>query len=178
MRLVLFLLFGLLGTLPNLAHAEPNLVTRIVLGGKVEMLLPSSFEPMGEEMLRLKYPSRRAPTEVYTNETGSVNVALNHTKDRLKAEQIPPFHKSLEDIFRRLYPSARWYRSELTQINGRQFVLLGVRTPAIDTEVRNIMIGTSVDDRFLLISFNVVQELEDEWLAIGNKIIQSVKIIQ
>jgi hypothetical protein len=178
MRLVMLLLLGLLGSLPTRAYAEPELITRTVLDGKVEMLLPSSFELMNEEMLNVKYPSGKRPTQVYTNEAGSVNVALNHTKDRLKAGQIPQFHKYVDGVFRRLYPSAHWYRSEVAEINGRQFVLLELRTPAIDTDVRNIIIGTSVDDRFLLIAFNVVQELEDEWLAVGNKMIQSVKIIQ
>jgi hypothetical protein len=176
MRLA-FLLFVALGLLPTLARAEPNLVSRVVLDGKVKMLLPSSFELMSEAMLKLKYPSGKPPTQIYTNDRGSVNVALNHTHDRLTAAQIPQFRKYLEDVFRRAYPSAHWYRSEVTEINGRQFVLLDVRTPAIDTEVRNVMIETSVDDRFLLISFNVVRELEGEWLAAGNKIIQSVKIL-
>jgi hypothetical protein len=177
MRLVVLVLLGLIGVWPTLARAEPDLVTRVVLDGRVEMLLPSSFELMSEEMLKLKYPSGKPPTQVYTNEAGSVNVALNHTNDRLKAGQIPEFRKYLEDVFRRTYPSARWYRNEVTEINGRQFVLLDVRTPAVDTNVRNIIVGTSVDDRLLLVSFNVVQDLEGEWLAVGNKIIQSVKII-
>ena len=57
-----------------------QLEERSVLGGKVVLLLPVTFELMGEEMLRLKYPAERRPTVVYTNPAGSVNVALNHTR--------------------------------------------------------------------------------------------------
>jgi hypothetical protein len=55
-------------------------------------------------------------------------------------------------------------------------MLLELRTPAVDTKIRNIMIATSLDDRMFMVSFNVVQKLEKEWLATANKIIQSVKI--
>ena len=75
-----------------------------------------------------------------------------------------------------LYPSAEWFRSEIRTINGRQFFLLDLRTPAIDTEVRNILLGTSLDDRFLLMSFNVTKELEKEWLPTGNKIVESITV--
>jgi hypothetical protein len=51
-----------------------------------------------------------------------------------------------------------------------------LRTPAIDTEIRNIMLGTSLEDRLLLISFNVTTELEGEWLPTANRIIESVRV--
>jgi hypothetical protein len=81
-----------------------------------------------------------------------------------------------ETTFKKLHPSAEWFRSEVAKINGREFLVLELRTPAIDTEVRNIILGTSVDERLLMISFNVTKELEKEWLPAGRKIVESIKI--
>ena len=67
-------------------------------------------------------------------------------------------------------------RSEVTSLNGRQFILLELRTPALDTEIRNLMLATSVDERLLLITVNMTKELEGEWLEVANRMIRSVVV--
>lgn len=146
------------------------------INGKLSLLIPEEFTVMSEEMLSLKYPSSRRPTLVYTNEAGSVNVAINHTQDRMPPASIAAFHRQMDGTFRSLYPSAQWFDSRMTQINGRSWMLLHFRTPAIDTEVRNLMVGTSLDGRLLIVSANITRELEDQWLAPAEAIIQSVRI--
>jgi hypothetical protein len=158
-------------------HAEElALAQQSVLDGRVSLLIPATFKPMSEEMLRTKYPSERRPTLVFTNERGTVNIALNHAKGHMPANQLAAFHASMEGSFKKLYPSAEWFRSEVRKINGRDFFVMELRTPAIDTEIRNIMLGTSLEDRLLLISFNVTTELEGEWLPTANRIIESVRV--
>jgi hypothetical protein len=156
--------------------AQPALVPRVVLDGRVTLLLPVDFAPMSQEMMKLKYPAERRPAVVYTNERGTVNIALSHTSDRMPPDEVPSFHKSLEATFKRLYPSAQWFQSDVVTMNERTWFLLELRTPAIDTDVRNIMMGTSVDGRLLLISFNVTSELEEEWLDTGRAVIRSVVV--
>ena len=65
------------------------------------------------------------------------------------------------------YPSARWFETGIVNVDGRDWLKLNVRTPAIDTEVRNILMGTSCDGRLLLVSVNMTKGLEDEWLETG-----------
>lgn len=57
-----------------------------------------------------------------------------------------------------------------------KFILFDFRTPAIDTEVRNIMLATSLQGRLLLISFNCTKELEGKWLPIGYQIVESIQL--
>ena len=152
-----------------------NLETRQVLDGKVSLVLPVTFEVMGEAMMSIKYPSERRPTLVFTNPDGSVNVALNHTDNRASLGDIPAVLDAVVGMFNNLYPSAQWYRSEVVQIGGRPFFLLDLRTPAIDTEVRNLMAGTSLDGRLLFVTFNVTRELEEAWLPTGEAIIRSIR---
>ncbi len=158
------------------AGADVALGTRSLLGGLVEMLVPASFQPMPDDLLQLKYPMDRRPTLVLANETGSVSVALNHTGDHVPLAQLSDFHRFLEALFRSGYPSAVWFRSELIALNGRQFILLELRTPAVDTEIRNLMLATSVDERLLLVTVNMTKELESEWLGPANRMIQSVTV--
>jgi len=94
----------------------------------------------------------------------------------MAANQLAAAHASMEGSFKKLYPSAEWFRSEVRTINGREFFVMELRTPAIDSEIRNIMLGTSLEDRLLLISFNVTKELESGWLPMANRIIESVQV--
>jgi hypothetical protein len=153
------------------------LAEKSVLDGKVVLLVPVSFDLMSEEIMRTKYPAEQRPTIVYTNESGSVNVALNYTDTPLTIGQLPETHHAVESMFQNLYPSAEWFRSDLVEINGHPFALLDLRTPAVDTEIRNIMVMTPLEGQQLLVSFNTVSELEDEWVPIGNQIIDTIEII-
>ncbi len=82
----------------------------------------------------------------------------------------------METMFKRLHPSAVWFQSGLTTINGRAFFLLDLRTPALDTEIRNLMVGTSLQGRLLLITFNVTKQREARWLPTAQKILTSIKV--
>ncbi len=158
-------------------HAgDGGLARADVLGGKVSILLPQSFKPMSADHLARKYPNANRPSLVYTNEAMNINVALDHTVHAVTAAQLAAAYEQVAAGFRSTYPKATWFRSGLRDINGRRFFLMEVRTPAIDTEVRNIIVGTSLDDRLLMISFNATKALEKEWMPIGNRIIESIRV--
>ena len=170
---ILVLATTIAGAAPVMAE---ELVLREFYDGSVTLLLPVSFQPMSEEMLRFKYPSERRPSIVYTDPKGAVNVALNHTNDKIPKDAIAETHKIMEQGFRNLYPSATWNRSEVLSKSGRSYFIMDLRTPAIDTEVRNIMFGSSLDGRLMQVSFNCTRELEPSWGEYGQRIIESVML--
>ena len=172
LKLVL-MVFCLL-TMPCSIAAE--LVGVTALGGKVEMLAPAGFGPMPNAMLEIKYPSSRRPTEVLSNETGAVSIAFNHTQDAMLPGQVREAHIAISAMFHNLYPSAQWVRDEVVQQNGRDFMVLELVTPALDTQIHNIIYGTSVDGRFLLVSFNTTVELSAQWLPLGKQMMVSLSI--
>ncbi len=65
------------------ALSGSKLEAKSVMNGKLSVLLPSGFTLMGLEMLKAKYPIEgHRPTEVYTNEEGTINTAFNHTQNQ------------------------------------------------------------------------------------------------
>jgi hypothetical protein len=155
---------------------EPSLQPRSVLGGRLSLLMPAEFTPMAEEVMRRKYPSSYRPGNVYTNAATTINVAFDHTSHQVTGAQLGAAYESMRTAMKNMYPSAVWFRSELRKINGREFFLMEMRTPALDTEVRNIIVGTSVDDRLLMVTFNCMKSLEQQWVPVGNKIIESIAV--
>ena len=146
------------------------------LGGKVSILAPQNFGKMPSDILEIKYPASRRPSEVLSDKTGGVTLAFNHTNNAMQPSQIKDAHKSISKMFHSMYPSATWLRDEVIVQNGKTFMVMELITPAIDTKIHNIMYGTSVDGRFLLAAFNTTTEQADEWLPIGKRIMTSLSI--
>jgi len=147
-----------------------------VLKGKVTLEIPDSFAPMTKEALALKYPSTRRPTEVLSDETGGVSIAFNHTASKVRPSQLKEAHTVLSNTFHNLHPSAKWIRDEVIEQNGSSFIVMELITAAIDTQIHNIMYGTSVDGRLLFVAFNTTLEQSEHWLPIGQRIMSSLSI--
>ncbi|MBL6445375.1 hypothetical protein JMN32_03595 [Fulvivirga sp. 29W222] len=152
------------------------LVLKSLIGGKVEMLMPEDFELMSETMLNQKYPSSNRPTIVYTNPEGSVNMVVNHTWNKISLNQLPEAIPTFSNQFEKLYPNIKWYRKELVKLNERDFVVLEFISPALDTDIYNLMFVTELEGRLLMFSFNCTKDQEIAWKMTANKMMRSVRI--
>jgi hypothetical protein len=155
---------------------EPVLETRTALDGRLSLLVPKEFTLMSEEMILKKYPRANRPSLVFTNTQTTINIALDHTAFKVGIEELPKAKQAIRGGLETSFPSAQWFRDELKAINGRQFFVLEMRTPAADTDIRNLMIGTSLEGRLFVITFNVTKALEGTWMPIGNRVVESVQI--
>ncbi len=153
-----------------------ELVKVQALNGKVSIVAPKDFGIMPDHILEVKYPLNRRPTEVLSDERGLVSLAFNHTQNAMKPSEVKNAHAELSKMFHNLYPSATWFRDELIEQNGSTFMVLELITPGIDTKIHNIIYGTSVDGRFLLVAFNTTIEKSEKWLPIGKNIMSSLSV--
>lgn len=153
-----------------------ELEIRSILNDKVEILLPREFEVMSEDMMKLKYPSERRPTLVYTDKTGGINVAFNHTTSKANQQQIDAYKDNFVNTFKNLYPSAEWNETGTKEINGRKVGYLELVTPALDTKIYNLMFFTDLDGRLLLCTFNCVEKKQKDWHETAKQIMSSLTI--
>lgn len=152
------------------------LETKSFLGDSVELKIPTDFDLMSEELLKIKYPSERRPTLVYSNELGGINVALNLTTNKASEQLIPVYADNFVQTFKNLYPSAEWKDSGVKTINGKAVGFLELITPAIDTEIYNLIFFTDLDGKLLLCTFNCTKKNIEEWTPIAKEIMNSLKI--
>jgi hypothetical protein len=144
-----------------------------ILSNKIDMLIPKSFRIMSEELAKIKYPSERRPTIIYTNESGSINVALSHTKNKATSSQISEYMDVLKKTFKNLYPSAQWNNASVEKMNGKEVGVLELVTPAIDTEIYNLIWFTDLDGKLLISTFNCKKEQMKDWIPIAKCIMTS-----
>ena len=153
-----------------------ELELKSLLSDKVELKIPKKFNIMPEELMKLKYPSERRPTLVYSNESGGINVALNLTQSKASQDLIEPYVENFVNTFKKMYPSAEWKGSGVKEINGQKVGYLKLITPAIDTKIYNVMFFTDMEGKLLLSTFNCTENSITEWEQTADEIMNSLKI--
>ena len=139
--------------------------------GQFSLKIPKEFKIMSDEVIAIKYPSGNAPTLVYTNETGSINVVLNLNDVPMKNSDIEKYIKTMEDTYKQYVNSINvdfWERNNY-KIGEIEFI-----SPATDTNIYNRMIAFSVNGNLRIVSFNCTEKYIDEWKEVSEFIIESI----
>lgn len=141
------------------------------LGG-FSLKIPTDFKIMNDEMLKIKYPTENPPSLVYTNERGTINIALVMNDVAMKNTQIEEYTKLMESTYKEYSKDTKinfWERNN-HKIGELEFV-----TQALDTEIYNHIISFSIDGKLRIVNFNCTKELSEEWKDISKFIINSIK---
>ena len=170
-----YLLIIILGLL-SLNSFSQELIEVKALSGNVSVFVPKNFGVMPMHILEIKYPTSRRPTEALSNKTGTVSLVFNHTTNAMKPSQIREAHTFISKNFHNTFPDANWIRDEVIEQNGSAFMVMELITPAVDDNIHNILYGTSVDGRFLIVAFNTTIEESAEWLAVGKRVMASLSV--
>jgi hypothetical protein len=149
----------------------------IILSHKAEIQLPSGFNLMDKKLMAEKYSSSNLPTEVYSNASGTVNVAFNASSNKLHSVEVIPEGKKIEQ---RLRSSGRIYfiDSEPLMVNGIKIYVFRFYSSAHDTKIYNVMFVFSIRQKLVLGSFNCAVSLEQEWQKHSMQIIKSLKQVK
>jgi len=139
----------------------------------LELLIPDGFSEMDESGIAIKYPAGNRPTLVYTDATGAINIAINHTQNRMLPNELKQLHQQLDTSIRQSQPNAKWMFSGFQRYHGREWTQLEFQSHAVDTKIHNMMTATSAHGRMLVISFNCTDKYAGEWLNVGREIIKS-----
>lgn len=169
-------LFFLTPLLFMLTFGGIKLEKRQLLGGKIEILVPTDFKKMDQETLNLKYPSAQRPTLVYTNEKASVNAAFNLTENPANQDLMESYQANFVTTFEQLYANAEWLDKGVQEVDGRKVGMLELVTPAVDTEIYNLIFFTNLNDKLLICSFNCTKEKQADWQKVAKEIMQSLSI--
>jgi len=146
------------------------------LSDKVSLLIPKTFGIMSEEVAKIKYPSGNRPSVIYTDDSGSVNIALNYTQTQVSSTELEAVLDSMKESLESFYPTAQWLRSEVRTINDKDVGVLELITPVAETDIYNLMWFTDVDGQLLIATFNCTKEQIDDWKPVGETILNSFKL--
>ena len=160
----------------SLVPKAPDLEKRRIYTNRVEILVPKGFTNMPAAMVNRKYPSANRPNVIFTDADGTVNVAFNHTTNRVTQAQMEAVKESMVASFKRSFPSAKWRGSGVRVINGRKVGYCELVTPAADQNVYNLLFFTDLDGRLLMCTFNCIEKKLGEWQEPARQIMRSLVV--
>jgi len=146
---------------------------------KVSIVLPEKFSRMSKEMIEKKYPRGNAPADVFSNERTTVSITAGYTPNaNLTLEQLPQFKEVMEKTFERNVPGLLWITRGFQEINGNKWVHLEFQSNAVDTEIRNIVLMTALDNGLVMLNFNATVNDYESYKAVLEKSQKSIEIRQ
>jgi hypothetical protein len=160
-----------------LSFASMANTKNVTLEGIVSLDIPEEFSAMPLEMAKVKYPMEKRAKSILTNSEGNVDILVNYTQNKVPENQEELLRQALSNNMKRMHPTAKWHKNEVIELHGHKYAFLELTTPALDTDIHNVMLATSVNGRALIISFNMTVELENKWLDKAIETVKSVKII-
>jgi hypothetical protein len=158
------------------APTQAQLKETPILSNTLEISLPSFFKKMDSKLLETKYPPNNKPSEVYTNDEATINVAFKKTEQPLDEQNVFSDGKKLEQ---QLTSNAKieLVSSEEIKINGNSIHVFSFYSKAIDTKIYNIMFVFSLKGKMVIGSFNCIDTLQAQWQKVAFNIIYSIKKI-
>ncbi len=151
-----------------------DLEKRTVLDGKVEVLLPKDWKPMKEELIKKKYPGARPPKLVYSDISGAVSIAFNHTDSKANPATLDKYREVLKEGLKSAYPDASWEDEGIRELNGKKVGFFKVTTDTPDDRIYNYMLFTDLNGTLLICSFNCTQGRLKTWKPVAEQIMGSL----
>jgi len=148
---------------------------REIIKNLLWMWLPDGFGPLSGELAKLKYPNENRPDVIYTNPATTINVTFSHKTDRLEEGQEEEIRDYMAEIVQRLHPSSSIIEKMTTEADGCRLAWFDFVTPAIDTDIYNIMFFTSLHGRLLMGGCNCLDEDKEDWKELFVQMIGTVR---
>jgi hypothetical protein len=147
-----------------------------LLEDKVSIMIPNTFAEMAPELAALKYPSDHRPNPIFSNDAGSITLGFNHTWSRVEAEEIGTFKDILLQNLHRMQSSITVLEDGVKNVNGQSIGYFEFISPALDSDLYNLMFFLELDGRALLCAVNCLESDLEQWQPIAKGIMESIRI--
>ena len=143
--------------------SELLFVEREVFKKKLWMWMPDSFTLLPKELAHLKYPNESRPGIIYTGKETTTNVTFALKSDKMNPGQEEEFRDYMEQILLRLYPSSNTIGKGTEKSGKLALAWFDFITPAIDSEIYNLMFYTALEGKLLMGTMNCLSADQDGW---------------
>jgi hypothetical protein len=155
------------------AHAGMTMERKDLPDLKLSIEIPDSLTPMSEEMAKIKYPSENRPQVIYGDEKGKASLGITAGRNPLPANKLDAFKNMMLKMLESLKPKA-----EAVTVDGHKGWLLTFRSQAADTEILNMMLITSQDNKAVQITFNMTKDLVEQYQEAAKASLLSLKFVK
>lgn len=141
---------------------------------KIKIVLPEKYDHMKEEYVKIKYPSENRPQVIISDEDGTISFMFNITGAGVKEEELEEFRDSMKKFLGNLNGSIIFKESSMEKINGKSIGCIEFISPAMDSEIYNLMWFASFEGKAVIIGFNCIKEMSSTWKNIAKAVIRTL----
>lgn len=152
------------------AHAEIKMERKNIPQLKLSLEIPQTLTPMSDDMAKIKYPSENRPQVIYGDERGKASLGISAGRHALPASQIDMAKEATVKMLANFKPQA-----EAVTVDGHKAWLITFRSQAPDTEILNMMLMTSQNDKAVQVAFNMTKDLEAQYQDAAKATLMSLK---
>ncbi|EOI7796417.1 TPA: hypothetical protein ACJIWH_004856, partial [Yersinia enterocolitica] len=152
------------------AHAEMKMERIDFPSLKLSIEIPQTFTPMPEDMAKIKYPSEKRPLVIYGDERGKASLGITAGRSAMSAAKLDMMKETMLKMLTNYSPQA-----EAMIVDGHKAWLITFRSQAADTEILNMLLMTSENEKAVQVSFNMTKDLETQYQDVARATLLSLK---
>lgn len=170
----------ILSLLCSIGYSQDSLFVKHFLDGKLEIAVPQSLREMSDEEWQYKYSnSKRKASIVLTDSLLTTNLVIMHIQEaRLSDDSIGTIIDGQVKKIEARFPTARFLVRNLIDINGKKVAYMKVVSPAEEVSVFNYLVVTNLNGSALVLNFNCIELLMDQWEPIFEKMVASMRLYE
>ncbi len=146
-----------------------------ITGTDISFAVPDAFKPLPQKLIDMKWPMKKAPKWVVSNESTSTSIAYDLKPNDISTVPLPKLVNYFKNTFNRIGPGVVWKKAEVIEIHGEKWVYLEFTSNAINADIYNIMLVTSYGNEMVMFNFNSTKE---EFPIYEKKLRQSIQSIK
>lgn len=148
---------------------------REIYKNQMWMWIPDKFSLLSREFVKIKYPSESRPEIIYANSDTTVNITFSHKQEKLAAGQGAEVLDDLGHVLRHLYPTCKIFYQDSVQAGGNEVAWMDFVTPAMDSEIYNMMFVTQLKGRLLIGTCNCLDSDREDWKDLFVQMIATIR---
>ena len=156
---------------------RPSVVSGIALApvslfdGKLQLLVPQTFQPMSEDSIRSRFPSGSKPDAMFESADGNVFIVVVLLTDPLIPSKVEAAFPAAKRALAATYPDCPARIETLAVVDGRTWMRFD-----LDGDKRAMIAMTSLDGRQLRVETIFLGKPEQKWVDAMKKMWETAVI--
>jgi hypothetical protein len=156
-------------------YEKLELEEKILLDGRLTMLLPVRFKEMDEELMKIKYPDPDRPEWIYSNESGDVSMTFLLDEGEILPEEVEEVRDIIIGEMKRLYPASAVKDKKTIGKGSNAVSLFSLDIPLADETCYHLMFFRAMREGLLMGTFDCSVHEKKQWQQILPQILETMK---
>jgi hypothetical protein len=139
--------------------------------GKLQLLVPQTFRPMSEDVIRSRFPSGSKPDAMFESADGNVFIVVVLLTDPLIPSKVEAAFPAAKRALAATYPDCPTRIETLAVLDGRTWMRFD-----LDGDKRAMIAMTSLDGRQLRVETIFLEKPEQKWVDVTRKMWETAVI--